>query len=118
MRLVYIAGPFRAKDGWELHQNILKAERWAWVVAKSGAVPVCPHTLYRHYDRTLTDTFWIEATRSLLFRCDAALFVPGWVQSTGAIGEMKMAKELKLPVFSLEPGMSEDIVARWLGGEL
>ncbi|MCG8435902.1 MAG: hypothetical protein MJA83_17910 [Gammaproteobacteria bacterium] len=48
MKIVYIAGPFRAKTPWRVEQNIRKAESWALHVWKMGAVAVCPQVLCIH----------------------------------------------------------------------
>jgi hypothetical protein len=87
MKHIYIAGPYRGEDSWQVEQNIRVAEGLGFLVAEEGAVPVIPHTMYRHFNGTLGDDFWLRATLSLLKRCDAMLLCPGWRNSEGSIAE-------------------------------
>jgi hypothetical protein len=87
MKHVYIAGPYRGKTSWEVENNIRNAENAGFDVALLGAVPVIPHTMYRHFNGTLEDDFWLRATLSLLKRCDAMLLIPGWRRSEGSLAE-------------------------------
>lgn len=100
MKHIYIAGPFRAADPWLVKQNVDRAVAQAFLVASLGAVAVCPHAMYRDFNGTLTDAYWIEATRSLLDRCDAAFFMERWQASSGSVGEFSRARELKIPSFT------------------
>jgi hypothetical protein len=84
MKLVYIAAPFRGKNAWEVEQNIRVAENLGLAVAEMGAVPVIPHTMYRFFDGTLEDRFWLDATLQLMHKCDAMLLGAGWRRSEGA----------------------------------
>lgn len=99
MIAIYIAGPFRGKTPWEVEQNVHDAELAAMEVARLGYVPLCPHTMYRHFDGELTDQFWLEATIDLLLRCDGALFLPSWERSAGSKGEMAAARTMGEDVF-------------------
>lgn len=99
MRVIYVAGPYRAVRAWTREQNIRRAEQLAFQVAEIGAVPLCPHAMYRYFDGTLSDYFWLEATMRLLDRCDAAIFVDGWIQSLGSRAERRRAEVLEIPVF-------------------
>lgn len=94
MRVVYIAGPYRGSNAWEVEQNIRRAELRAFEVAQAGMIPLCPHTMYRFFDGTITDQFWLDATVELLLRCDAIL-LPGftsWKQSEGSVHERDVAE--------------------------
>jgi hypothetical protein len=88
MIVVYIAGPYRASTPWEVERNIRRAEELAYEVASLGCVPVCPHSMYRFFDRTLTDRAWLDICMELLERCDALLTVPGWEHSAGSRAEV------------------------------
>lgn len=111
MKLVYIAGPFTAKNGFELAQNINRAEEYAMVVAKMGAVPVCPHTMYRNFAWTITDSFWYRATMDLLKVCHALLMVHRWRNSAGSLNEVNYCTTAGIPAF-YAPDL--DQLEKWL----
>jgi hypothetical protein len=90
MKLVYIAGPFRGKNAWEVENNIREAEGVGFAVANLGMIPVIPHTMYRFFDGTLDDKFWLDATLELMHRCDALLLSTGWRKSEGANKESEL----------------------------
>lgn len=102
MKVVYIAGPFRAKTAWQVEQNVRRAEEAALEVARLGAVPLCPHTNTRFFDGELTDDFWLDGTVELLIRSDAILMVDGWRESAGATREYYTACERRMPVFFVD----------------
>jgi len=99
MRAVYVAGAFRAKDGWGVHQNVQRALAVGYQVAELGHCPVIPHSMSQAFDRTLTDDYWLEATMEMLRRCDAIVMVAGWEQSQGAQAERAEALRLGKQVF-------------------
>ena len=101
MNHIYIAGPYRAETSWAVEQNIRRAEEIGFLVACAEAVPVIPHTMYRHFDGTLTDEYWLKATQSLLRRCDGIVLLPGWALSEGSCGERELANRLGLPMLDL-----------------
>ena len=110
MKIVYVAGPFRAPTTWQVEQNVRRAEEMGLEVARLGAMPLIPHTNTRFFDGELPDQFWLDGTMALLRACDAVMLVPGWERSSGARAERKDALARKVPVFS-------DLFAlrQWLG---
>jgi hypothetical protein len=100
--LVYVAGPFRARTPWEVEQNIRRAERVALEVARAGAMPICPHTNTRFFNGQLTDGFWIRGTLELLRRADGVVFLSGWQESSGSVGEHEDAVDMGLPLLELD----------------
>lgn len=115
IKLVYIAGPYTAPDGWEIERNVRRAEEMAYEVARLGAMPVCPHTNLRYMADDLA-SFLYPATLEMMRRCDAVLFVEGWEKSKGARGEEVEAEKRSMPRF-----YSVDALSVWLilqrGGE-
>lgn len=99
MIVVYVAGPFRGADGWEIAENVHRAEQLARAVARLGAMPLTPHSIGAKMHGTETDAFWLEGTLELLRRCDAAIFTHDWHRSTGARGENEEAGKLGIPRF-------------------
>jgi hypothetical protein len=108
MRVVYVAGPFRAPTPWRVEQNIRRAEELALEVARCGAVPLCPHTVYRFFNGELDDQFWLDATMELLKRCDAIIVTPDWEKSSGARAEVEWMLNRR-PIFA-----SVDVLKQWL----
>ena len=98
---IYVAGPYRHAVRWQQELQIREAEKVGFAIARMGAVPVIPHTMYRHFDGTLIDGYWLDATLSLLARCDAMILVGDWERSQGSVGEVAAAKADKIPTFKL-----------------
>ncbi len=100
MKIVYIAGRFRSATPYGVHLNVMAAEAAALTVADVGAVPLCPHTMYKNFDGTETGQFWLNATRRLMDGCDAIyIFDADWRSSEGTVGELRKAGVLEIPVF-------------------
>jgi hypothetical protein len=109
MKVVYIIGPFRAKNHWEVMQNVLRAEMLGLVVARSGSMPLIPHKNTENFNGLLDDDFWLEGTKELLRRCDAAITVEAinysCDDSAGSKGEIDEMIKLGRPVFRSLPGL-------------
>lgn len=112
LRLIYVAGPYRAKTVWGVEQNIHRARAIGAQLCSLGAYAVIPHSNTAHFDGLAPDEFWLEATLELMRRCDAVMMVPGWGDSSGARAEREEALRLLLPVF-----YTFDDVGAWLQGK-
>lgn len=112
MKLVYVAGPFRAKNHWDVEQNIRRAETLALEVWRCGAACICPHANTRFFDGAAEDRVWLEGDLEILRRCDAVVLTEDWERSSGARSEVEFALALGIPVFK-----SVIEVYRWLHGE-
>lgn len=99
MRVVYIAGPFRAPSHWGIVGNVRKAEELAHKVWSMGAAAVCPHLNTANFQGSLPDSVWLEGDLEIMRRCDAVLLVPGWLGSEGTKAEVALARKLGMPVF-------------------
>lgn len=102
MKKVYVAGKFRGRTPWQVHVNVCAAEVWAFQVAETGALPVCPHAMYRNFDKTQTDEFWLDGTLELLKCCEAIAMCPEWEVSSGSVGEHAWAVANGLKIFMLD----------------
>jgi nucleoside 2-deoxyribosyltransferase len=111
MRVVYVAGPYRGADAWEIERNIRRAETVALELWRMGAAPVCPHTSGRFFDGALPDDTFLRGDLALLERCDGVVLVKGWEGSAGTLAEVKYANKIGKPVFKWPGG---NIVRRWL----
>lgn len=99
-RVVYIAGPYRAKCEWDVVQNIRAAESLALSVWRLGAVALCPHKNTALFGGAADDSYWLEGDLELLRRSDAVVLVKGWESSSGAIEEVLHAIYRDIPVFT------------------
>lgn len=105
MKLVYIAGPYRAKTTVGVKRNIERAESVGMYIATSGRgilYPVIPHTNTAFWDGLRDAQYFVDGTLEMMRRCDAVMIVPGIdiSQSVGTIGEIDDAKRTGLPVFT------------------
>lgn len=99
MRVIAIAGPYRAPSEWEVTANIRRAEAVALAVWKLGAAALCPHKNTAYFGGAAPDEVWLEGALEMLRRCDAVLAVEGWQKSEGATLEITCAQEASIPVF-------------------
>lgn len=97
--IVYVAGPYRGATHWDVEQHVREAEQAALAVAQLDAVPLCPHTMYRHFDGQCDAQYWIDATLALLARCDAMVVVGDWGRSEGTRGEVAYCNRHGVPYF-------------------
>ena len=98
MKIVYIAGPYRASTAWEIEANVRRAEKAALYVAACGYVPLCPHSMYRFFHGQLTEDFWMDATLELLKKADYVYVLHGWERSNGTRKEIELATTLGTPI--------------------
>lgn len=107
--VVYVAGPFRGPNSWEIEENIRRAEQLALEVWRLGAACVCPHTNTRFYQGAAPDDVWLDGDLAILGRCDAILMTPDWLRSSGARAEKDYAEARGLPVL-----LTLEDLAAWL----
>jgi hypothetical protein len=111
MKLIYVAGPYRASGEWALVQNIRRAEALALEVWKLGAACICPHKNTALFGGSCEDSVWLEGDLEMLRRCDAVVCTDDWQRSEGARNEVAEAKRLGIPVFE-----SITDLQAWLSG--
>lgn len=102
--VVYVAGRFRAADGWKINENVFAAEKAGRAVAALGAMPLIPHSIGAHMAGTEDDSFWLTGTLELMRRCDVVLVLPGYQESQGTQGEIAEAQRIGLPVIMPQNG--------------
>lgn len=99
-RVVYIAGPFRAANSWEIELNIIRAETLALEVWRTpGFCALCPHSNTRFFQGAAPDEVWLEGDIAMMLRCDAVLLTADWEKSAGARAEVLRAESAGIPVF-------------------
>lgn len=100
MKVIYVAGPFRAANQWEQEQNIRVAEAISLAIWRRGAVALCPHLNTRFFSGTLPDKVWLDGDLELLERCDAIFLCSGWQDSVGARAEELRARRISMRAFT------------------
>jgi len=107
MRVIYIAGPFRAPDAYGIRRNVRKAEELALEVWRMKAAALCPHLNTANFQGCLPDRLFLEGDLDLLRRCDAVLLVKGWERSEGTNAEVQFAEAAGIPVFEDKADLAE-----------
>lgn len=101
MKVIYVAGPYRAPGHHRISKNIVNAMSRALEVWKLYplCVALCPHGNTAHFDGELPDEAFLEGDLELLKRCDALLTTEDWTLSRGACAEVAYAHSINRPVF-------------------
>lgn len=99
MKLIYICGPFRGDNAWEVENNIRRAESLALSVWRLGAAVICPHANTRFFQGAAPDEVWLAGDLEILSRCDAIITTPDWQRSAGAKAEVAFAYAHGMPCF-------------------
>lgn len=98
-KLVYIAGPYRAKTINGIRENIRKAEEMAALVWKTGNFAVCPHKNTAFFDGLVDDEVFLEGAIRLMVKCDVVLLLDGYRESEGTMKELSLAAVENIPVY-------------------
>ena len=98
MKIIYIAGPYRASTEWAVESNIRAAALTAATVLMHGAMPFCPHNNLAHMGGVVPDDQILDGDIEVLKRCDAIFVLPGWKDSEGATRERQVAAENAIPI--------------------
>lgn len=109
---VYIAGPYRGPNAWEIEQNIRRAVDLAFEVWRLGGAALCPHANTRFFQGALPDEVWLQGDLALLAGCDALLTTLNWRASKGATAEVRYAEAMGIPVF-YDLGSLGAWITRW-----
>lgn len=99
MKVLYVAGPYRARSEWELEQNIDRAAAAALDAWAKGWAVICPHKNTAHFGGACPDHVWLKGDMEFLRRADALLAIDGWLSSVGAQAEVLAAKQAGIPIF-------------------
>ena len=100
MKVIYVAGPYRAKDGKSVLDNILNAKSVARKLWTKGWSVICPHANTAFMDGPdMGHDIFILGDLELVNRSDAMIMLTGWEQSEGAQMEYSRAVELGMPIY-------------------
>lgn len=86
----------------EIERNLLKARWVSGIVTKRGWAPICPNVFWHLFAEYQDYDFWLEAALDLIETCQVLVLVPGWEKSSGVAREIERAKELGIPVLTVE----------------
>ena len=109
MKVIYVAGPFRGPNSWEIEENIRRAERLALQVWRLGAACICPHTNTRFFQGAADDAVWLNGDLAIVGKCDGVMLTEDWQRSSGARAEVEYAEARSIPVF-----LTLEDLAHWL----
>ena len=98
MKIIYVAGPYRADTIRGMVENIRRAEAAALHLWKAGWAVICPHKNTELFDGHCADDVWLRGDLAILSRCDAVYMLNGWENSEGATEEHRLAQKLGLTV--------------------
>lgn len=100
MRLVYIAGPYRGANQFNVKTNIHRAEvTGADLLQYPDLYPVIPQANTAHWEGLRDAAFFRDGKLEFLRRCDACYLVPSdWKKSEDTVGEVNEAIRLGIPV--------------------
>ena len=86
MKVIYIAGRYRASCEWELETFLRKAEDAAIKLWSEGWAVICPHKNTAHFGGAngIEDQVWLNGDLEILKRCDAIYMLDNWRESSGA----------------------------------
>lgn len=94
MKLVYVAGPYRAKSLHQVKRNIRAAEVRAEDVVRAGHYPVVPHLCTAYLDGLASDEHFLAGTLEAMRRCDEVWLTEGWEASHGT--RLEIAEAFRL----------------------
>ena len=99
MKVIYVAGAYRANSWNGVWENIMHARNVARKLWVDGWAVICPHANSIFMDGDDTDGVFLNGDLEIVRRCDAVYMLNNWKGSEGATGEHKLAKELGLEVY-------------------
>lgn len=103
MKVIYVAGKYRDESESQIFENIMHARKVALQLWKRGWAVICPHanTVFMGFvgDERDGSNIFLLGDLEILKRCDAIYMLNNWRASSGAKGELELAKKLNLEVY-------------------
>ena len=103
MKRIYIAGPYSADNVMDVLHNIRRGTELSYKVFTLGFAPFCPwldfHYVLMDHDNKLTINDFYQYSIAWLKVSDAVILAPGWGKSKGTLEEIRIAKDMGIPVF-------------------
>lgn len=98
---VFISGAYSGTPE-EIEYNLSMARRISEEALVAGWVPICPNIYWHPFAEYQDYDFWLEAAVGLIETCQVLVLVPGWERSSGVAKEIARAKELGIPILTIE----------------
>lgn len=98
MKVVYVAGPYRASNIFKQIHNIRRARRYARLMWWHGIVALCPHSNSAFFDDI--DDIILPGCIELMLRCDAMFVIPDSDKSSGVKAEIAAARHRDMPIYT------------------
>ena len=99
MKIIYVAGAYRAKSEWELCQNIEASRQASARLWAQGWAVISPHMNTAHFGGICPDQSFLDGDLEIIKRCDAIYMLKGWEISSGSVTEHKLAMDIGLDIF-------------------
>lgn len=84
----YLAGPYSGN----VPENIRRAQVVAGALRRQRYHLVVPHNENIGHESVLDESGWLEEDLILLGICGGIILLPGWENSRGTLGELRLAK--------------------------
>lgn len=94
MKVAYIVGPYRAKNGRTILENIRAAEAVAIKYWRLGYAVICPHLNTAFFDGLCEDHVWLDGDLEIVKRCDVLVAMHNWKESAGSVRELQLAESI------------------------
>lgn len=106
--MIYLASPYTHSNVHVREWRFREACRAAAALLRAGVTvfsPIAHSHPIAHFGMPTSWEFWSQVDREYLSRCDvlAVLTLPGWRESVGVQAEIRLARELGLPVVFVVP---------------
>jgi nucleoside 2-deoxyribosyltransferase len=98
MKIIYIAGPYRAETKLGIIRNILRARKVAKKYWAQWYTVICPHMNSALMDKCAPDEIFLRGGIELLKHADKIVVLPGWKTSEGTCAEIEFAKAKGIPI--------------------
>ncbi len=115
MKVIYVAGAYRADTPEATARNIRRAEAVARQLWRMGAAVICPHLNSFFFDGLVPDEWFLNGYLEMVRRSDMVVTVPNWVRSQGAKAEVWEAQKRRIPV--LHWPWDRKTIKEWVQGD-
>ena len=103
MKVIYVAGKYTGGSDWETYKNIHHAREVAHRLWGEGWAVICPHSNTAFFggpeEHEVDRLKWLEGDLEFIRRSDAIFMLSNYLNSRGALIELKEARKLGLDIY-------------------